>query len=339
MWQDDFSAVANEIASLEAIGLADVFVEEGYSFDAIRRLGYLSARTSSARLISGILPIYSRTPSLTAMSAAGLDYVSGGRFVLGLGTSGPQVIEGFHGVPYDAPLQRTREVIEICRSVWRREPVSYAGQHYTLPLPADQGMGVGKPLKMINRPLRADIPISIASIGPRNVSLTAEIANAWQPIFLYPDKVRDVWGSSLDAGFAKRDAALGPMEIYTSVPTYIGDDWADVIDGERPHIALYVGGMGARGKNYYNELACRYGFEAEAAVIQDLYLAGRKEEAAAAVPVELLRATTLIGPRSYVAERLSAYREAGVTTVLAMPMVRTVPGRRAAVEGLLDLAR
>jgi len=338
MWQDDFSAVADEIASLEAIGLADVFVEEGYSFDAISRLGYLAARTSSARLISGILPIYSRTPSLTAMSAAGLDYVSGGRFVLGLGTSGSQVIEGFHGVPYDAPLQRTREVIEICRSVWRREPVSYAGQHYTLPLPADQGVGVGKPLKMINRPLRADIPISIASIGPRNVSLTAELANAWQPIFLYPDKVRDVWGSSLDAGFAKRDAALGPMEIYTSVPTYIGDDWADVIDGERPHIALYVGGMGARGKNYYNELACRYGFEAEAAVIQDLYLAGRKEEAAAAVPLELLRATTLIGPRSYVAERLSAYREAGVTTVLAMPMVRTVPGRRTAVEGLLDLA-
>ena len=338
MWQDDFSAVADEIASLEAIGLADVFVEEGYSFDAISRLGYLAARTSSARLISGILPIYSRTPSLTAMSAAGLDYVSGGRFVLGLGTSGSQVIEGFHGVPYDAPLQRTREVIEICRSVWRREPVSYAGQHYTLPLPADQGVGVGKPLKMINRPLRADIPISIASIGPRNVSLTAELANAWQPIFLYPDKVRDVWGSSLDAGFAKRDAALGPMEIYTSVPTYIGYDWADVIDGERPHIALYVGGMGARGKNYYNELACRYGFEAEAAVIQDLYLAGRKEEAAAAVPLELLRATTLIGPRSYVAERLSAYREAGVTTVLAMPMVRTVPGRRTAVEGLLDLA-
>ena len=338
MWHDDFSAVADEIASLEAIGLHDVFVEEGYSFDAISRLGYLAARTSSARLISGILPIFSRTPSLTATSAAGLDFVSGGRFVLGLGTSGPQVIEGFHGVPYDAPLQRTREVIEICREVWRREPVSYAGEYYKLPLPADQGMGVGKPLKMINRPLRADIPISIASIGPRNVSLTAEIANAWQPIFLYPDKVRDVWGSSLDAGFARRDAALGPMEIYTSVPTYIGDDWADVIDAERPHIALYVGGMGARGKNYYNELACRYGFEAEAAVIQDLYLDGRKDEAAAAVPVELLRATTLIGPRSYVAERLSAYREAGVTTVLAMPMVRTAEGRRAAVQGLLDLA-
>jgi len=337
MWQDDFSAVADEIASLESLGLADVFVEEGYSFDAISRLGYLAARTSSVRLLSGILPIYSRTPSLTAMSAAGLDFVSGGRFVLGLGTSGPQVIEGFHGVPYDAPLQRTREVIEICREVWRREPVSYAGQHYTLPLPADQGMGVGKPLKMINRPLRPDIPVSIASIGPRNVELTAEIANGWQPIFLYPDKVRDVWGASLDAGSARRDASLGPLEIYTSVPTYIGDDWADVIDGQRPHIALYVGGMGARGKNYYNELACRYGFEAEAAVIQDLYLAGRKEEAAAAVPLDLLRATTLIGPRSYVAERLSVYRDAGVTTVLAMPMIRSVEGRRAAVEGLLEL--
>jgi F420-dependent oxidoreductase-like protein len=249
MWQDDFSAVADEIAELESIGLADVFVEEGYSFDAISRLGYLAARTSSARLLSGILPIYSRTPSLTAMTAAGLDYVSGGRFVLGLGTSGPQVIEGFHGVPYDAPLQRTREVVEICREVWRREPLSYAGQQYTLPLPADRGMGVGKPLKMINRPLRADIPISIASIGPRNVELTAEIANAWQPIFLYPDKVPDVWGASLAAGAARRAASLPPLEIFTSVPTYIGDDWADVIDSERPHIALYVGGMGARGKN------------------------------------------------------------------------------------------
>jgi F420-dependent oxidoreductase-like protein len=221
--------------------------------------------------------------------------------------------------------------------VWRREPVSYAGQHYTLPLPADQGMGVGKPLKMINRPLRADIPISIAAIGPRNVEQTAEIANAWQPIFLFPDKISSVWGASLAAGYARRDPVLGPMEIYTSVPTYIGDDWADVIDAERPHIALYVGGMGARGKNYYNELACRYGFEAEAKLIQDLYLDGRKDEAAAAVPEALLRATTLIGPRAYVAERLAAYREGGVTTVLAMPMIRSVEGRRAAVEGLLSL--
>lgn len=336
MWQDDFSAVSDEIAELESIGLSDVFVEEGYSFDAISRLGYLAARTKSARLLSGILPIFSRTPSLTAMSAAGLDYVSGGRFVLGLGTSGPQVIEGFHGVPYDAPLERTREVIEICRAVWKREPVSYSGKHYTLPLPADQGMGVGKPLKMINKPLRPDIPISIASIGPRNVELTAEIANAWQPIFLYPDKINEVWGANLAAGAARRDPALGPLEIYTSVPTYIGDDWADVIDHERPHIALYVGGMGARGKNYYNELACRYGFEAEAKVIQDLYLDGRKDEAAAAVPEGLLRATTLIGTKSYVAERLDAYREGGVTTVLAMPMVRTREGRRAAVQGLLE---
>ena len=338
MWRDDFRQVADEIAELESIGLTDVFVEEGYSFDAVSRLGYLAARTTSARLISGILPIFSRTPALTAMTAAGLDYVSGQRFVLGLGTSGPQVIEGFHGVPYDAPVERTREVIEICRQVWRREPVSYAGQHYQLPLPADRGMGVGKPLKMINTPLRADIPISVASIGPRNVELTAELAQAWQPIFLYPDKVREVWGERLDAGAARRDPALGPLQIFTSVPTYIGEDADEFLDAERPHLALYVGGMGARGKNYYNELACRYGFEAEAKVIQDLYLAGRKDEAAAAVPLELLRATTLIGPRGYVAERLAAYAEAGVTTVLTMPMVRTPDGRRAAVEGLLELA-
>ena len=337
LWRDDFRAVADEIAALEALGLDDVFVEEGYSFDAVSRLGYLAARTRTARLISGILPIFSRTPALTAMTAAGLDYVSGGRFVLGLGTSGPQVIEGFHGVPYDAPVQRTREVIEICREVWKRSPVSYAGEHYRLPLPADQGMGVGKPLKMINTPLRSDIPISVASIGPRNVELTAEIAQAWQPIFLYPDKVREVWGARLDAGFARRDPALGPLETFTSVPTYIGDDADEVLDQERPHLALYVGGMGARGRNYYNELACRYGFEAEARTIQDLYLDGKKQEAAAAVPEALLRATTLIGPRGHVAERLAAYREAGVTTVLAMPMVRTPEGRRAAVEGLLSL--
>ena len=337
MWREDFAQVADEIASLEALGLQDVFVEEGYSFDAVSRLGYLAARTTTARLISGILPIFSRTPALTAMTAAGLDYVSGGRFVLGLGTSGPQVIEGFHGVPYDAPVRRTREVIEICREVWTRAPLSYSGHHYRIPLPADQGTGVGKPLKMINTPLRADIPISVASIGARNVELTVEMAQAWQPIFLYPDKMREVWGASLDAGGARRDPALGPLQIFTSVPTYIGDDADEVIDQERPHLALYVGGMGARGKNYYNDLACRYGFEAEARMIQDLYLDGRKSEAAAAVSEGLLRATTLIGPRGYVAERLAAYREAGVTTILAMPMVRTPEGRRAAVEGLLSL--
>jgi F420-dependent oxidoreductase-like protein len=334
----DFRAVGDEIAELESIGLDTVMVAEGYAFDAVSQLGYLAARTERASLVSGILPIFSRTPSLTAMTAAGLDYVSGGRFMLGIGTSGPQVIEGFHGVRYDAPVQRTREVVEICREIWQRKPVTYSGQYYSLPLPPEQGTGLGKPLKMINHPLRADIPISIASIGPRNVELTAEIAQAWQPIFLLPDLVSEVWGSSLASGRARRDPALGELQILNSVPVAIGEDADRLLDLARPRIALYVGGMGARGQNYYTELAGRYGFADAATAIQDLYLAGRKDEAAAAVPDELVRKTTLIGPPSYVAERLEVFAAAGVTTIFAQAVGdNTRDGRRRMIESLLDL--
>jgi F420-dependent oxidoreductase-like protein len=335
----DFRGVGEEIAELEALGLDTVMVAEGYAFDAVSQLGYLAACTHRAELISGILPIFSRTPPLTAMTAAGLDYVSGGRFTLGIGTSGPQVIEGFHGVRFDAPVQRTREVVEICREIWQRKPVTYSGKHYSLPLPPDQGTGLGKPLKLINYPLRADIPISIASIGPKNVELTAEIAQAWQPIFLLPDLVDEVFGGSIAAGAAKRDPSLGQLQILNSVPVAIGEDADELLDLARPRIALYVGGMGARGHNFYNELACRYGFEEAAATIQDLYLDGRKDEAAAAVPDELVRKTTLIGPRSYVAERLEVFAEAGVTTIFAQTVGdHTREGRRTMIESLVDLA-
>ena len=209
-----FREVAAEVADLERAGLDIVFVPEAYSFDAVSALGYLAASTDRVELASGILQLYTRTPTLTAMTAAGLDYVSDGRFTLGLGASGPQVIEGFHGVPYDAPIARTREVVEICRQVWRRETLDHQGKYYTIPLPADQGTGLGKPLKLINKPVRERIPILIAALGPKNVELAAEIAEGWQPIFYLPEKAQDVWGDALAAGQAKRDPALGNLDVF-----------------------------------------------------------------------------------------------------------------------------
>jgi F420-dependent oxidoreductase-like protein len=333
-----FAETAREIRDLEQAGLDVAMVAEVYTFDAVSQLGYLAAVTERVELMSGILPIYSRTPALTAMTAAGLDFVSGGRFTLGLGASGPQVIEGWHGVPYDAPLQRTREVVEVCRQVWRRDRLQHDGPKYRIPLPADQGTGLGKPLKLINTPVRERIPVLLAAIGPKNVELAAEIAEKWEPIFFHPERATDVWGASLAAGKAKRDPALGDLDIVTGVPVAIGEDVDHLLDAVRPGIALYVGGMGARGKNFYNDLARRYGFEAEAARIQDLYLEGKKDEAAAAVPEDLVRATSLIGPESYVAERIAAFAEAGVTTLNVQPLDDSPEGRLRTVETIKRLA-
>lgn len=313
-------SVAQTVA-LEKAGLDIVYVAEAYSFDAVSAMGYLAARTETVEIAAGILPIYTRTPTLLAMTAAGLDHVSEGRCILGLGASGPQVIEGFHGVPYHAPLGRTREIIEICRKVWKREEkLTYDGKYYTLPLPPEQGTGLGKPLKIINHPRRADIPIHIASLGPKNIELTAELANGWLPIFYYPEKAADAFGPALDAGYAKRDEALGPMDIVAGGLLAVGDDVKGALDFARPMMALYVGGMGAVGKNFYNALITRYGYEAEAKEIQELYLAGRKDEAAAAIPLELLEATNLVGPESYVRERIAAYKESGVTVLNVAPI-------------------
>src|SRR3954452_20089194 len=272
------------------------------------------------------------------MTAAVLDSVSDGRFPLGLGASNPQVVEGFHGVPYDAPVARTREIVEICRRVWSRQEVEYQGRHYQLPLPPEQGTGLGKPLKLINTPVRDRIPVMLAAIGPKNVELAAEIAEAWEPIFFVPEKAASVWGESLAAGKAKRDAALGDLQVVVGVPVAIGDDVEPLLDFVRPAMALYIGGMGARGKNFYNDLAIRYGYADEAKTIQDLYLDGRKDEAAAAVPDELVRSASLIGPESYVAERIAAFSEAGVGTLMLQPLDGSREGRLKTVETMRRLA-
>jgi len=315
-----FKQAVEQVVALEKVGVDIALVAEAYSYDAISQLGYLAAKTSTIELGSGVVPIYVRTPTLLAMTAAGLDYVSDGRFRLGIGTSGPQVMEGFHGVPFDAPMGRTREVVDICRQVWRREKVNYDGKHYQIPLPEGRGTGLGKPLRIINHPVRENIPITIAALGPKNVELTAEIAEGWQPVFFYPEKADAVWGDALRAGYAKRDPALGALDIMVSASLAIGDDVDDRLAWAKPQLALYIGGMGARGKNFYHNLATRYGFGEVADHIQDLFLAGKKEEAIAAVPDDLVRQVSLVGPRGFVKERLAAYKEAGVTTMLVHPM-------------------
>jgi len=315
-----FLEAVDEVVELEKVGVDIALVAEAYSYDAISQLGFLAAKTSRIELATGVVPIYIRTPTLLAMTAAGLDYVSNGRFRLGIGTSGPQVMEGFHGVSFDAPLGRTREVVDICRQVWRRERVSYDGKYYQIPLPADRGTGLGKSLQLINHPVRDRIPITIAALGPKNVELTAEIAEGWQPVFFQPDKADDVWGDSLRAGFAKRDPDLGPLDIMVSAPLAIGDDVDDRLAWAKPQLALYIGGMGARGKNFYHNLATSYGYGDVANHIQDLYLDGKKAEAIEAVPDELVRNVSLVGPRGFVKERIAAYSEAGVTTLLLQPL-------------------
>jgi F420-dependent oxidoreductase-like protein len=302
------------VVDLERAGLDIVWVAEAYGYDGVSQMGYLAARTERMEIGSAILPIYSRTPTLLAQTAAGLDAVSEGRFILGLGASGPQVIEGWHGVPYTEPLGRTREIIDICRRVWRREVLTNDGI-YPIPLPPGQGTGLGKPLKLITHPERDTIPIWVASMGPKNVEMTAEVADGWFPFLFIPEKAAGVWGPALDAGRARRSAGLGSLEVAAGGLVAIGEGLEHLRELARGMTALYVGGMGARDRNFYNTLVRRYGYEKEAELIQDLYLEGRKDEAAAAVPTELLEETSLIGPPGYIKERIAAYGEAGVTVL------------------------
>ena len=327
-----------ELAEHEKAGLDIVFVPEAYSYDAVSQLGFIAARTERVEIASGIPQIYTRTPSLTAMTAAGLDYVSGGRFTLGIGASGPQVVEGFHGIPYDAPIGRTREIIDICRQVWRREKVQHQGRHYQVPLPPEQGTGLGKSLKLINHPVRERIPVMIAAIGPKNVAMTAELAEAWEPIFYVPEQAPRVWQEPLAQGRAKRDPELPELDVVAQAPLAIGEDVDELHDLMRPMLALYIGGMGSKEKNFYNQLARRYGYEAEAERIQDLYLDGKKDEAAAAVPRDLLTKTSLIGPESHVRERLAAMKESGVTTLNVTPLADDAPQRTRLIERVRQLA-
>jgi len=301
-------------SSMESAGVDVIWIGEAYGFDAVSMLGFLAGRTRTVQLGSAILPIFSRSPALTAMTAAGLDFVSSGRFILGLGASGPQVVRSWHGILFDRPLARTRECVEVCRMVWAREKLDFQGDTFQIPMAPASGTQPYRPLKLVNRPLRPDIPIYVAALGPKNVALTAEIAEGWLPIFFHPDK-HEVWAEALAEGVAQRGPAMAPLEIVAGGPVCICDAQSAERqrDAERPHVALYVGGMGSVGHNFYNDLFARYGYEEEARNIQELYLAGDRDGAASLVPDDYLRATSLIGDEGFVRDRIEAYRAAGVT--------------------------
>jgi F420-dependent oxidoreductase-like protein len=296
----------------ETLGFDSVWVAEAWGSDAVSLLAWVGASTKRIALGTAILQIPSRTPALTAMTAATLDRLSGGRLLLGLGVSGPQVVEGWHGVPYGKPLSRTRETVEIVRKVLARdEPLRFRGESYEIPA---KGSELGKPLKLMMAPLRKDVPIYLAAIGPKNIALAAEIADGWLPILYSPSHAAS-FRESLAAGFAKRGGER-PFDIAPGVTVSMGADLEKCFDAVKPNLALYVGGMGARGKNFYNDLACRYGFEREAALIQELYLDGKKKEAIAAVPNALVDEVALCGPKERIRDRLEAWKEAGVSTLL-----------------------
>jgi len=315
----DPRTAADEAAALERAGLDAVWVAEAYGFDSPTIMGYLAARTERMRIGSAILNVYSRTPALIAQTAAGLDALTGGRALLGIGASGPQVVEGWHGRRYDKPLGRTRETIELARRIWRREVIEHHGIT-ELPLPADKGGTVGKPLKLLTHPVRDSIPIHVAALGPANVRMTAELADGWLPFLYVPEHAATVWGKPLAEGAARRDPSLGALSVVAGALLAVGDGAEAVRDLMRPVIALYVGGMGAPGRNFYYDLVCSYGYEAEAAVVQEHYLAGRKKDAEAAVPTELCELVCLAGPEGYVRDRVEVFREAGVTMLNVTPV-------------------
>jgi len=321
----DFHSSVERVVEYEKAGLDVVWVAEAYSIDAVSQVGFLAARTERVQIGTGILNVYSRTATAIAQTAAGCDYVSNGRFILGLGASGPQVIEGFHGVAYDKPMKRIAEYIDVTRMTLRREPVVYDGTTVQIPLPEGQGTGLGKPLKLINHPVRNEVPIWWASLMPLSVKQTAKSADGWLPVFFVPDEFQKVWGDDLKAGTARRDPGLSPLEIGAGATVAIGEQYAGagadaVLDRSRAQTALYWGGMGARDKNFYNTIAQKYGYEQEAIEIQDLYLDGHKEAAGAAVPRDFLERANLVGPASYVKERLGAWKEAGVSVLNVTPV-------------------
>jgi F420-dependent oxidoreductase-like protein len=297
------------VKAAEALGYDSVWAAEAWGTDAVTVLAWLAASTTTINVGSAIMQIPGRTPANTAMTAATLDLMSGGRFILGLGTSGPQVVEGWHGQPWGKPLGKTREYIELVRTALRREALEHHGEHYRIPYDGPGATRLGKPLKLMLRPLRADIPIYLAAIGPKNVALAAEVADGWLPIFVDPERFDDAFGPSLAAA---RDG----FEIAATVSVLVGDDVQALRDSLKPNLALYVGGMGAKGRNFYNSLMRRYGWEAEAERIQELYLGGHQREAIAAVPDELVDAVSLVGPKERIRDRLAAWRETPVTTLI-----------------------
>ena len=292
----------------ERLGYDSAWAAEAWGTDAATVLSWLAATTTTLKVGSAILQIPARTPAATAMTAATLDLMSGGRFLLGLGLSGPQVVEGWHGQPWGKPLTKIREYVEIVRAVLRREALEHDGEHYPIPYSGPGATGLGKPLKLMARPLRADIPIYLAVFKPRSVELAAEIADGWLPIFFSPERARETF----PAPFARGDG----FDIAPAVPALISDDVESARDALRPYYALYIGGMGARGKNFYNDLVAGYGFEAEARKIQDLFLDGKQRDAAAAVPDALIDEMALVGPPDRIRDRLAAWKESGATTML-----------------------
>lgn len=302
----------------DRLGFHSVWTSEAYGTDAVTPMAWIAATTGTIAIGSAIMQMPARSPAATASTVATLDLLTGGRVLLGLGTSGPQVAEGWHGQAWGKPLTRTREYVEIVRAILRRDaPVEHHGAHYDVPYTGPGATGLGKPLKLIVHPLRADVPIYLAAIGPRNVALTAEIADGWLPIFFAPQRA-DVFRASLEAGFARAGGgkSLADFDIAVTVPVVMGSDVAGCRMWVKPMLALYIGGMGARGKNFYHELARRYGYDEAADRIQDLYLAGRRDEAIAAVPDALVDDVALCGPRERIAERIGLWRDAGVQTMI-----------------------
>jgi F420-dependent oxidoreductase-like protein len=309
----DNIAIAREA---ERLGYHSLWTAEAYGSDAVTPLVWLAAHTERINVGTAIMQMPARTPAMTAMTAATIDLLTGGRFMLGIGASGPQVVEGWHGVVYGKLLTRTREYVEIVRTILKRElPLEHHGEYYDIPVQG--GTGLGKPLKLIVHPLRSNIPIYVAAIGPRNVALAAEIADGWLPVFFSPKRV-SVFRKSLEEGFARRTDGkkLAEFDIAPTVSVVVGDDVDACRMQVKPNLALYIGGMGARGKNFYHDLACRYGYEAAAKTIQDFYLAGKKNEAIGAVPDELVDEIALCGPRERIKDQLEVWKEAGVTTLI-----------------------
>jgi F420-dependent oxidoreductase-like protein len=305
------------VQDAERLGYTSVWTAESYGSDAVVPLAWVGALTYRIQLGTAILQMAARTPAMTAMTAMTLDALSGGRALLGLGVSGPQVVEGWHGQPFGKPLGRTREYVAIVRAILaRKQPLEHSGEHYQIPYRGPGATGLGKPLRSILH-ARADLPIYLAAIGPRNVALAAELADGWLPVFFSPDRA-SLFGDALAEGFARAGAAgkRERFDVAPMAPVVVGPDVDACRARVKPRIALYVGGMGARGRNFYFDLACRYGYEEPAVRIQDLYLAGRRPEAEAVVPDALVDEVALCGPRERIRERLAAWRDAGVTTLV-----------------------
>ncbi len=309
------------VLEAEKLGYSSVWVAEAWGSDAVTVLSWIAARTETINVAAGILQMPARTPAMTAMTAVTLNELSGGRFLLGLGLSGPQVVEGWHGVAYGKPLGKTREYVSIVRKAIARErTLVHDGDHYQIPYQGQNATGLGKPLRLMTHPTRP-VPIYLAAIGPKNVTLTAEIADGWLPIFYSPERAGEVYGPLLAEGFSRsgEDAKAERFDTVASLQAIVTDDLDAARNQVKPMLALYIGGMGAKGRNFYNDLACRYGYEEAAAEIQDLYLAGNKMEAMRAVPDMLVDDLSLIGTKEMIRDRLEVWKESPVTTLGIMP--------------------